>query len=295
MRKIFGICAAFSFIAGICICTGLLAVDKWVIWEVPVGYKSSVSKPAAASAGVFKFDCKGNSSQYSFVAPAKVVPLFRNSVVSTDIDFITSDDISEFIELKYTGRSEREMPDKRSDILFDKEAFVFEAVFSDAEIGIWLHSDFVDLQIAEGYARKLAGPLGKLPQTMRKGLKHVVVHNGDQTAFAEHLGNFFVVYSKNMDTRISNNDLEETVFHESVHATMDYRCKEAESGWNQARVKDNSFITNYAADKPEKEDLAESALFAYTMIKYPGRLDPNIESWIRTNIPNRLSFFKTIF
>jgi len=269
----------------------ITTVDKWVIFNVPIVYESSPSK----STGVFKFDCKSNPSQYNVDAPTKVSPLFRNSVVSTDIDFITSDDISEFIELKFIERSKREMPDKRSDILFDNEAFVFEAVYSDAKIGVWLHSDFKDLQIAEGYARKLTGPIGKLPQTMRKGLKHVVVHDGDETASGEHLGNFFVVYSKNMDTRISNNDLEETVFHESVHATMDYGCEEADSGWNQARVKDNSFITDYAADKPEKEDLAESALFAYTMIKNPGRLAPNIESWIRTNIPNRFSFFETIF
>lgn len=37
-------------------------------------------------------------------------PLFRNSVVSNDIDFITADDASTYQSLSYLGRSTREMP-----------------------------------------------------------------------------------------------------------------------------------------------------------------------------------------
>jgi len=106
---------------------------------------------------------------------------------------------------------------------------------------------------------------------------------------------YTVILKINRYTRIANHDLEETVFHESVHATMDLACEQPESSWNLARVKDNSYITSYAAEFPEKEDLAESALFAYTMIKHTGRLPSEVESWIRTNAPNRLLFFNTIY
>lgn len=240
------------------------------------------------------FDCN-SEIQHDLNAPPGIAPLFVNSVVSTDFDFITTDDSSEFTELNYIGRSVREMPGNSSGILIDDAAFVYQAIFSDTIIEIWLHSDFEDRQVARDYALKLTGPLGRLPDFMRIGLKHVVVQDGNAAAFGEHIGNFFVVYSKNMDTRIANHDLEETVFHESVHATMDFACEKPESSWNLARVKDNTYITSYAAELPEKEDLAESALFAYSMIKHSGRLPSEVESWIRTNTPNRLLFFNSIF
>jgi hypothetical protein len=41
--------------------------------------------------------------------------------------------------------------------------------------------------------------------------------------------------------------------------------------------------------------MAESALFAYTYIKYPGRLSADIENWLIENIPNRLEFFCNIY
>ena len=58
---------------------------------------------------------------------------------------------------------------------------------------------------------------------MRRMLDHVVIHRGNATAFAEYLGHFFVLYSANIKVRIRNHDLEETVFHEAVHATLDYK------------------------------------------------------------------------
>jgi len=164
------------------------------------------------------FNCN-NEIQHDFNAPPETTPLFENSVVSTDFDFITTDDSSEFTELNYIGRSVREMPGNSSGILIDDAAFIYRAIFSDTIIEIRLHSDFENQQVAGDYALKLTGPLGRLPAFMRKGLKHVVVQDGNAAAFGEHIGNFFVVYSTNVDTRIANHDLEETVFHESVLGT----------------------------------------------------------------------------
>jgi len=121
-----------------------------------------------------------------------------------------------------------------------------------------------------------------------------VLHNGDAGAFAESEANFFVIYSDNMDVRIANNDLEETVFHETIHATLDAIYLNS-NGWIQAQQQDNTFITQYARDNSDKEDMAETALFVYTMEKHPGRLSQDIETWVLNNIPNRYSFLETIF
>ena len=222
-------------------------------------------------------------------------PLFVNSIVSTEFDFITADDPSAFVSLRFLGQGRREMPDKRTDELFADDAYLFEAAFrDDGKVQIWLHPSFGSRGTAQRYAEMLSDPLGKLPELMRGKLSHVVVHKGDETAFAESEGHFFVLYSENMETRVRNHDLEETVFHESVHATLD--SKHAKScAWTSAQAADGAFVTKYAGREPTKEDLAESALFAYTMLKHPGRLPPEVEQWVHDNIPNRLAYLRGVF
>ncbi|MEL7334706.1 MAG: hypothetical protein AAFN70_00640 [Planctomycetota bacterium] len=222
-------------------------------------------------------------------------PLFPNSIVSTDIDFIQATDPSDFLSLRFVNRARKEMPDKRSDGLFVDDAFVFEATFrGDKHVQIYLHADFKTQAQANRYASMLTGPLGRLPPCMRRNLSHVVVHKGDETAFGESEGHFFVLYSKNMETRVRNHDLEETVFHESVHATLDAQHSRSKA-WRTAQRTDDSFITAYAASKPTREDMAESAIFAYTLLKHPGRMPKKVEQAVRERMPNRLAFFRTIF
>ena len=222
-------------------------------------------------------------------------PLFKNSIVSTDFDFITADDPDAFESLRFVGRGRREMPDKRNNELFADGVFIFESSFrARCKIEIWVHGAFGTKSVAKRYAEMLCGPLGKLPEIMRSKLSHVVIHDGDETAFAESEGHFFVLYSRNMETRVRNHDLEETVFHESVHATLDSKHRKSKA-WLSAQHADGVFITEYAADKPTKEDLAESALFAYTVMKHPGRLPSEVEAWVHQHMPNRFAFFQGLF
>jgi hypothetical protein len=232
---------------------------------------------------------------YGFAAgvaqtPPSSSPLFSNSIVSTEIDFITADDPDAFEELRFLRQERKEMPDSRNDDLFDNATFVFRATFTNGDpIEIWCHSDFRSPTLARSYAEKLAPRLGKLPELMRNELSHVVVHNGNAGAFAEAEAMFFVLYSDNMDIRISDNDLEETVFHETIHAVFD-RIHLTNPMWTDAQAADVNFITDYARSRPDKEDLAETAIFAYTMLLHPGRLDQATENWVVTHIPNRLTY-----
>lgn len=253
---------------------------------------------------VLAFNCKqkveniknSSSSETKYVEKTEnTKPLFRNSIVSTDIDFITSTDPDAFLSLVYIGQDTKEMPGAENDELFDENTYVFKATFkNNKKVEIWAHSDFGSKAAAKIYVDKLTDKLGKLPNFMREALHHVVIHKGDSTAFAEDAGKFFVLYSDNMDTRISNNDLEETVFHESIHVALDLLYAKSKD-WKTAQTQDNTYITAYAESKPKQEDLAETAIFVYTMEKYPGRLSSDIETWIKTNVPHRYAFLKAIF
>jgi hypothetical protein len=222
-------------------------------------------------------------------------PYFRNSIVANDIDFIHTNDPTVKSVLNYLGTFRRELPDRRSDTLFDEKAHVFSMEFTDSTVvQIYLHSDFEDFDDVKHYSNLLKGPVGKLPHEMRKTLSHVVVHKGNEVAFSEHLGHFFVLYSENMETRVKNNDLEETVFHESVHATLDHRYKES-TEWIKAQNADGVFVTNYGAENPDSEDFAESALFAYTLNANPNRLPVNLQRWLKDHVPNRMAYFDKLF
>ena len=226
---------------------------------------------------------------------AASAPIYKNSVVSNDLDFIRSGDPGVFACIRYDGELRAEMPDKRRDELFADDVFVFSAEYTDGtSVGIWVHPDVGSKSNARRLALQVAEPVGKLPTIMRSRLDHVVIHRGNETAFAEDLGRFFVLYSENMATRIRNHDLEETIFHESVHATLDHpRAKSTR--WRNAQRADGDFITKYAKSKPQGEDLAESALFAWTLLIHPERLPERVEAKVRSVMPNRLEFFKEIF
>ncbi len=223
-------------------------------------------------------------------------PLFPNSVVSNDIDFITDDDPDAFESLVFVGLDNKEMPgDPSGGGLFDTNTFVFESRFTDGgAVEIWCHSTFGSQAAAREYADKLCPRLGKLPGFQRNLLDHVVIHNGDDGAFAEIEGQFFILYSDNMDKRISTHDLEETVFHESVHASYQFMYQN-DVTWLDAQSQDPTFVTDYAQQNPAIEDIAESALFAYTLITHPGRLSQNVEDWLQANIPNRLEWFGMLY
>ncbi len=222
-------------------------------------------------------------------------PPFRNSVVSTDFDFIRSDDPTMAFEVVDAGRARKEMPDKRSDELMADDVFVFELSYRDGvQVEVWADPDFATREEAVSYASMIGSALGKLPAEPRRILSHVVVHSGDEVAFAEELGHFFVLYSENMKKRVAQHDLEETIFHETIHATLE--AKHASNPqWLKAQESDPGFITEYAASNPLKEDLPESALFAYTLIHHPGRLPAEVEQTIRRLMPQRLQYLTQIF
>ncbi len=235
-----------------------------------------------------------NYFQISILFGQTVDPLFPNSIVSTDIDFIWETDEDHFLNLEFIGRQDKEMPGNGNN-LFDENTFVFKATFSnDKTLGIWCHSSFETLETAQEYAEKVCPRLGKLPFVQRDMLDHVVINTGNHTAFAETSGHFFVLYSENMDDRISTNDLEETVFHESVHASLQ-DLYEQDTAWTNAQEADGNYITYYAQGLPHLEDMPETAIFAYTMIMHPGRLSSEIETWVINYIPHKLHFFESIY
>jgi len=68
---------------------------------------------------------------WCLAGPAMAKPLYPNSVVSNDHEFIATSDDSVFACMTFDGRRTAEMPDKRKDGLMAKNTFIFSARGAD--------------------------------------------------------------------------------------------------------------------------------------------------------------------
>jgi len=222
-------------------------------------------------------------------------PPYRSSVVGTDFDFITESDPDTFGRLEDKGQGPAEMPDKsdRSAPLV-QEAFLFVAHFNDGtRVRLAIDADFKTQDSARQEALRYTPRLGKLPTALRRGVERVVIHKGGENVTAFSDVGLIVLYADNATKRIGTHDLEETVFHESVHAAWDKtHAKSAE--WQDAQKKDGGYVTDYARKLPQGEDLAESALFAYALLHHPDRIPKEEAARIARLIPNRIAFVEKL-
>lgn len=217
-------------------------------------------------------------------------PLYPNSVASNDLDFILPDDPGACWSIAEGGGGKKEMYDPRRDTLFVEGALHFDVNSPHQQIRINVHPDGGNPQQR---AMEAAASVSRLPTQMRKALRYVNILDGDGAAWEEGLGGFFTLYDGLMERRLAESDLDETVFHESAHVALD-RLLSGNSDWQSNQIADGEFITQYAADNPEKEDIAESTLFAWTMFHHPGRLPADVEDAVRDILPNRLEYLSNM-
>lgn len=221
-------------------------------------------------------------------------PPFYSSVTSNDIDYIRKSDPSALVCLDYLGRDRREMPSKIRTGLFADDTYIFEARFTDGRrLPLWADPAFSSEEAALAILHPLAEAIGRLPTAMRAMLDHVTLNKGDHAAHAEDRGRFFTVYDENVGKRIRTHDLSEAVFHESVHATLDVPHASS-ARWRAAQASDPGFATGYAAENPEREDLAETALLAFAYFTHPSRLPPSVKRHLETQTPDRLAALRRI-
>ncbi len=215
-----------------------------------------------------------------------------DATADTVFDIIQTGDPSAFVCLAYQGRTTRQMWDKRQNDEFDLDVFLFTAHFSDMPpIDIILNPEFETPEAARAEAEKYTRSLGRVPLVFRHGIRQLGVHKGDQ-GFHAGTGKVFV-YSDMSDRRISEHHLEESLLHEGVHATLDAQYRLSPE-WVSAQEQDGRFLTRYAASRPEREDLAETALFAYSLLRHPGRIPPVDSADIARAVPARIAVIKTI-
>ncbi len=205
-----------------------------------------------------------------------------------DPDIITSTDPTTFQGASYAGRGNRRMFDRRVGWIH-VNAYLFNASFDDgltAEIQV--NPEFGSESAASTEAQKYGQVIGRLPTGLRTDMETVWIHRGVNPFGGGN--NNLLIHTDQADLYVADGILEETLVHEAAHTSLD-AAHAAAPGWLAAQTADGEFISTYARDNPNREDIAESFL-PYLAVRYrPDRISQSLADTILQTIPNRIAYF----
>jgi len=218
----------------------------------------------------------------------------HNGTVFLTPDLITSESPSDLVEVTFTGSEERETFDRRVNSFVVSESHIFTANYRCAPdpVEIVVNAEFSDEQ-AEGEAQRFAFVLGQMPLGLRGLVHEIWVHDGNEPAGGGN--NSILVHSVYADE--SKNFIEEVFLHEGAHTSLDYDFVGVvdRAIWSEAVTSDGSFISGYAEEFPEREDISESysAFLIWALHRNQGIFSESAAG-IEALIPARLQYFESL-
>jgi hypothetical protein len=216
-------------------------------------------------------------------------PFFGTAFVDPDI--IVASDYSTFESLSYVGIEERFVFDRRDDDFSTKEMHIFDATFvDDLSIEVQVNSlDFADSGEAGTLATTYADSVGRLPTSLRTDVETMWIHDGFEP-FGGGNNNILIHVDQAVDYGVY---LEEVLVHEATHTSFD-ADHAAAAGWLSAQDADETFISEYAEDFPNGEDVSETLLMWLAVRYRSPRIDTATRTTIETAIPNRLAYLDAL-
>lgn len=211
----------------------------------------------------------------------------------TERDLLTADDPSALACLGLLRRAQGEFYDARIDeLVFPADTAFLDAMYTDGStVELRVHPELGDDEDVVARATLVADALGRIPSVLRADVGRVGVVGGDAAAQADGGGEGILLTADNMDVRVGDERLEETLFHEAVHTSLDDRILD-DPAWLAAQTADDAFLTAYAANNPTTEDLAETTLYAWAALFHPDRLLAGEAEAFAELVPRRLAFVR---
>ena len=189
-------------------------------------------------------------------------------------DLITSSDYTVYSSSVYQGVETRLFYDKAIPDFVNYPAHIFKVNFGDGlSVDFEIYSEFSE-QEAISIEQKYAPLLGQLGKELRKNIKSIEFLKGDFVASAQRSTDlsyanitFHIDWLNNsVETRPDGDKTEELLIHESAHLSIDPYVYD-QQGWIDAVSLDNNYISTYAKDNPDSEDVAET-FQAYICLLY---------------------------
>lgn len=209
-------------------------------------------------------------------------------------DAITPTSPSDFLGITYTGIRNRQTYDRRVNNWIREDSWVFTASYKcgRATVDMVVNPEFTQAE-ALVEATRAARVVGQLPIGSRTNVDEVWIHDGWELAGGGNKS--ILVYSDYFKTELAS--IEEVFVHEAAHTSLDYIFDGAvnQAAWAAAVASDGRFISDYARDYPDREDIAESygAFMIWAMNRDYG-LFPESAAGIKARIPARLAYFESL-
>ncbi|TNE47497.1 MAG: T9SS type A sorting domain-containing protein [Bacteroidetes bacterium] len=215
-----------------------------------------------------------------------------SGTIFVDSDIITSSDSSALAEVNFTGQGFKTIFDRRVNNWITVNAFLFEVVWNDGlTTEAVVNPEFQTVQLAQTEAEKYGWKIGQLPHCLRTDVEEIWINKGVQPFGG---GNHSILIHTGQSIQYENSGiLEETLVHEASHTSLD-AMHAASAGWIQAQNLDGGFISDYAEEFPDREDIAESFLMWLAVRYRSDRISAQDSSIITGAIPSRLVYFDEI-
>ncbi len=227
-------------------------------------------------------------------------PFGGTSFLSPDI--LTSSDPSSFdqvckcnpndISLYWVDDEPRQMFDRRHGWI-NTTPFRFQAEFSDnLVIEVQVNPEFESKLMAEEIALQYLLAIGQLPTYLRKDVDTIWLHKGVED-FGGGNNNLLIHHGRGLEYK-EQGILEEIFLHEATHTSLDsYHLSSPE--WIAAQEHDGQYISDYARDNSETEDLAETFPLCFALKYKASVLSEDVIQTIKETIPNRLIYCDVVF
>ena len=210
-------------------------------------------------------------------------PPFAVTYISPQI--IERSDPTRLGSITYAGRGERRVWDKWSEMWNMINAYLFDAQYEGQVVEFLVNPEFGSREAAQAEVETFAHALGQMPAVLMPGVKRVIMNAGWARWYASRTEGRITIH-----TDFEPGNRQEGLVHEATHTTLDLAHIDS-PGWRAAQEADGVFISNYAWDNPDREDVAESFL-AWFAVRYQSeRLSAAERVMILRTIPNRLIYF----
>ena len=212
-------------------------------------------------------------------------------------NIITEDDPSCFQSVTYEGEKNATMWDREANnnqgAWVKPMSWIYRLRYDDglsAEIRI-RQEGFSSNQAAI-FAKTYGRIMGQLPACLRAGVKDINIMKGDALFGGNNsMRSIDITIGKTSELYFRTGNMEETIAHEATHAALDYLYKT--SNYLTNRNMDPMYISKYAYDNPDREDISETFLLFMALTRTSNRITSEAGK-IKRDIGNRLRFFESL-
>ncbi len=148
---------------------------------------------------------------------------------------------------------------------------------------------------ADELAEKYSNYMSLLPAVLRQGIKliNIMKVNGDVNFGGNNWNNSIDIYEGSLSDRLQlEGNMEEMLLHEGTHAALDYLYDNGD--WFTERNKDSKFVSKYAYDNPNREDISETFAIWLALRNKENRLSTEDYNKVTTGLANRIAYLNSL-